>query len=548
MRMPSTAVLFCSDILLLCLLLSPSCAPRQGQVTPDVDAPSDSPFGKPVSSSGRLEENVEPRETGAVIVDILTLQPNHLYPQKSQPLQSSPLRRLPPGAITPRGWVATRLELQMPSLREALAKGSPYAVRAAVTTLHVAGDDGLRRTVDEILGAIVDSQDGDGRSEDPGQKDDTLDSWPGTVLLDTLARYYALSGDADVLGLMKRCLTVEQSRSSTREATEIDGLMLPFSPADGVANLIERLLPVAATGDACQRADYLEKVVFNALPASFPGDLADVVATGTPNLAAHTESGDVPEHRLDLLRAWPLYASSLWVASPGDGLAAISHAPCEISAMVGEDEGTAITLRVETTYPFEEEVRITVNTPRPSSFPLALRIPAWCEGAVAVINDGAPLRGCAGTFLGLSRTWEDGDTVILRLPMRVALSGAERNSVSVSLGPLVFSLKLDVEEHRDDRGNLEFRTSTAWNRVLVLDRIRPDQSIAVHRHEDSLDPFAAVVLRAHGRTLPGWSSDPLDLPRSPVLETRLSGEPQPLTLIPCGTARLRIALLPWTSH
>jgi len=78
-------------------------------------------------------------------------------------------------------------------------------------------------------------------------------------------------------------------------------------------------------------------------------------------------------------------------------------------------------------------------------FPLYLRIPRWCMDASVKVN-GKAVR-CAAKplmYVVMEREWKDGDTVSLRLPMRVSIQKWEKNhdAVSVNYGPLTFSLKI----------------------------------------------------------------------------------------------------------
>ena len=45
------------------------------------------------------------------------------------------------------------------------------------------------------------------------------------------------------------------------------------------------------------------------------------------------------------------------MATPGNGLAAVLYAPCEVKAKVGD--GTEVTITEDTTYPFEDTIRIS---------------------------------------------------------------------------------------------------------------------------------------------------------------------------------------------
>ena len=60
-----------------------------------------------------------------------------------------------------------------------------------------------------------------------------------------------------------------------------------------------------------------------------------------------------------------------------------STPPREVTAKVGD--GTAVTGRRETDYPFSDTRRIKLAMPKPVAFPLYLRMPRWC-GAPAVTH------------------------------------------------------------------------------------------------------------------------------------------------------------------
>jgi len=85
---------------------------------------------------------------------------------------------------------------------------------------------------------------------------------------------------------------------------------------------------------------------------------------------------------------WPYYAEELWLATGDRGLCASLYAASEVTAAVG-DAGAAATIIEETDYPFGETVTLRVSVPKPTSFPLYLRIPRWCADAALAVN-GAP--------------------------------------------------------------------------------------------------------------------------------------------------------------
>ncbi len=60
-----------------------------------------------------------------------------------------------------------------------------------------------------------------------------------------------------------------------------------------------------------------------------------------------------------------------------NGLAAVIYAPSTVTAKVAD--GAEVTIKADTRYPFEDQIRFTVNLDKPETFPLYLRIPGWCD-------------------------------------------------------------------------------------------------------------------------------------------------------------------------
>lgn len=104
--------------------------------------------------------------------------------------------------------------------------------------------------------------------------------------------------------------------------------------------------------------------------------------------------------------------------------------------------GNHLTLRQRTTYPKSGAVTITLRLDRPETFTLALRIPRWSARTTAAVNH-EPVEGIKpGTYLRLSRDWNDGDTVRLGLDMRFHFWVGEREQagkVSLYRGPILLA-------------------------------------------------------------------------------------------------------------
>ncbi|MCX7778050.1 MAG: glycoside hydrolase family 127 protein [Armatimonadetes bacterium] len=328
---------------------------------------------------------------------------------------------------------------------------------------------------------------------------------------------------------------------------------------------------VRITGDGIW-ADRAEEIALNSLPAAFTPDYKALHYLTAPNMVQLDRGNKAPflqnagkmlsydpfdyrccQHNHGL--GWTNFTEHLWMATPKNGLAAVLYAPCEATAKVGD--GTTARIAVDTDYPFDELVQVTIQTNKPVRFPLALRIPSWCEGATVRIN-GDQIKGVIkpNSFAIIERQWRDGDKLLLRLPMRLQVKVWERqkNAISVRYGPLWFSLKIGESWKRyDERGDwvaYEVFPTTPWNYGLIADTQRPERSFEIFKKPKPLSPQpftienAPIEIRAKGKRIPQWTMvggivGPLQ--DSPVH----SDEPvEEVTLIPMGCARLRVSVLP----
>jgi DUF1680 family protein len=126
----------------------------------------------------------------------------------------------------------------------------------------------------------------------------------------------------------------------------------------------------------------------------------------------------------------------------GDGVVVNLYVASSASIPIGTDQ--TVSLRQETSYPNEGQVRLHVEPQKPGRFTLRLRIPAWCGAATVAVNAEAAAQGVKpGTFCELDREWKSGDTVRLELPMAWRLvkgRKAQAGRVAVMRGPQVFCL------------------------------------------------------------------------------------------------------------
>lgn len=106
-------------------------------------------------------------------------------------------------------------------------------------------------------------------------------------------------------------------------------------------------------------------------------------------------------------------------------------------------DGTAVAATVESAYPADERIRVTVTPAQTRTFTLKLRIPAWCrEHRLEVNGRPVPPGTSADGYAAVRREWRVGDAVELRLglgPRVVAGDFTNEGKLAVLYGPLVLA-------------------------------------------------------------------------------------------------------------
>ena len=341
------------------------------------------------------------------------------------------------------------------------------------------------------------------------------------------------------------------------------------------------------TGDS-QWADNCEDVAFNTFPAAFMPDYKSLRYLTAPNMVISDGKNHAPgidnsgpflmmnpfssrccQH--NHAAGWVYYAENAWMATPGNGLAVQFYTAGSITAKAGD--GSEVVITEKTKYPFEEEANFSVAVPHQVSFPLYLRIPAWCKSPAVYVNGHKmKISATPGSYIVLAGSWKNGDKIKLELPMglKVREWAANKNSVSVNYGPLTFSLDIkETYNQKDSRENAqgdakwqenadaqkwpsyEIVPASDWNYGLLLNKEAPEQSFTVVKNDWPKDdnPFvnsaAPITLTTKGKQIPAWTIDQYGLcgvlPLSPVHTEEKTVD---LKLVPMGGARLRIAAFP----
>lgn len=343
-----------------------------------------------------------------------------------------------------------------------------------------------------------------------------------------------------------------------------------------------------ATGDG-QYGDAIERACFNAHAGVTKPDWTGIQYFGSPNQFLANLNCDHGTERWfgsrrmayqpnpaqvigccggNAHRFVPNYVMNMWMGTKDRGLAATLYGPSTVTAKVGAS-GQEVQVSQKTNYPFEEEIRFEVKTSRPVSFPLMMRIPAWCDSPQIKVN-GSPLAEVQrkNGFATVQRNFRSGDVITLTLPMKVKVSEWPENGIGVERGPLVYAMPIDTKwtsVAEESYSTEEFPTWEAnptgpWNYGLAIDPAKGGSDVQVKQKtgtpnlESSKWPWldASTTLSVPARKLKGWDYE--KNPKAPHQnftphlpapdKIDASAEVEQITLVPFGATQLRMSIFP----
>ncbi len=326
-------------------------------------------------------------------------------------------------------------------------------------------------------------------------------------------------------------------------------------------------------------ADRIEEIFFNAGSAPVDRDFKTMCYYQSPNrysLALPEEEPANPGkgayqftnigHPVlccvgNLNRVIPNYVQHMWMATPDRGLAAALYGPAEVHSTVAG--GVGVEIRAQTSYPFEENIRLTVNPSRSAAFPLYLRIPEWCRAPEIRVNGERISVPSGASFAKVARVWRANDRVTLRFPMAAVVklgnetpypqvpyfrngrriareTGISNPYASVYFGPLLFALAIPDEGPNHPAGNPEFRYALDVAPDNVRGQVKIVRRPMPARWTWSLD--APVRLVTDAREFDWRPTELQPLPERPIE----SGRRTRITLVPYGCTKFRVSMFPVT--
>jgi DUF1680 family protein len=306
-----------------------------------------------------------------------------------------------------------------------------------------------------------------------------------------------------------------------------DAYELPNATAYGescaaIGNMMWNARMLAASGEA-RFADVIERALYNGINSGMSLD-GKMYCYRNP-LAFDPATGDVIRNPWYDTTCCPPNLERTFAALPGyfystskDGIYVHLYDASEMRWHL--EDGTALHLVQETSYPWNGDIHLTVSPETSTEFTVYLRIPGW-SATNAVKVSGESIEGAVpGQYLAIRRRWTAGDRVHLALDMTPQLLAAnpavaeDVGKVAIERGPIVFCMEALDQNPSLHYANLsDFRAHTKSG---VSGRYEPDLlgGVYVLEHEGSLAKDEALGLY------------------TPAGAVRVEERPAPLKLIP----------------
>jgi DUF1680 family protein len=240
--------------------------------------------------------------------------------------------------------------------------------------------------------------------------------------------------------------------SGVCRSDEFSGLPLPESGVEycSITELmISMMRSFEITGDTAY-ADWAELIMYNMAQGNRRPDGKTIAYCSAENI---THADGIPNSRWDYspthedvavccnpnaARITPYFTRGLINTQPDGTVAVCFYAPCTALVKAG---GADAAITIDTDYPFEETIRIRVETSAPAAFSLKLRIPGWAVKSEISVDAESD-----GKYYTIRKTWQGVDEVILKLTPQLEFVESVDGRLSLKRGPLFYALKIEERE------------------------------------------------------------------------------------------------------
>ena len=317
---------------------------------------------------------------------------------------------------------------------------------------------------------------------------------------------------------------------------------------------------IALTGES-EWSDRLEKLTFNALPATISPDMwshqydqmtNQVECSIIPEGKVHFRTNGPDAHLFGLEpnygcctanfnQGWPKFALSTMMEA-ADGVAITAIAPCKLNTKVN---GVDLELVIRTDYPFEDGYQVIVKTAVPVEFTLYVRIPG--SARLATVDKVAAESG----FYPVKKEWSGEDAVAVSFEFDSKLRRRPSGMNCVWRGPLLYSLPIEEEwekleytrdgvERKYPYCDYQIFPRSKWNYAFWRNQFDFNQHGIGKIPFDPNSPPVSLTTKMIEVDW-GFSSGVCD---EKPKDLKPIGKPQLMKLIPYGCTNLRMTEMP----
>ena len=258
-------------------------------------------------------------------------------------------------------------------------------------------------------------------------------------------------------------------------------------------------------------------------------------------------------------QGYPKYLQASWLLTQNatsTGVLAAFLGPSNLAVTVEDPTYGNNTIQIDsiTDYPLLPNATIQYVVKADHPFGFAIRVPSWAVGALLVDEDGNHVSLANGTIYTYEYSKSNAVVLYLSLPYSLRTVRRFNNAISIYYGPLLMALDFSynttvLNRYAYESTDLQYLPIDKWNYAILIDDNNPAAFLNVTAGEgvpkqypwDPLHPTVRISAWAREIDWPMKHDSADEPPMSPV---KSSAPLVPITLVPYGQTKLRIAEIP----
>ncbi|KAL5485522.1 hypothetical protein ACEPAI_8164 [Sanghuangporus weigelae] len=316
-------------------------------------------------------------------------------------------------------------------------------------------------------------------------------------------------------------------------------------------------------------ADRVERITYNALPATLTGDMwsrqylqeqnqiaaQNMDPNPFPNDGSYSNvfglEPNYPCCTVNHGQGFPKFVTNSFVKTNDNAsLVQVYFGPVAVHTVLAGDN--TVSVAVDTLYPFSDAVNVAVSATK--AFTYLVRIPSWVSGATVSVN-GDDANGIQADNSGLAAIdLPAGDsTFTLNLPSEITIENRPNNSVAIHRGPLNYAFDIPrnqtvLAQNADEPRavDLQFEATAPWQYAIDPTTLKFNAGtpqggqLPSPIFDSGLPP---ISIDATG-CLIEWPVAGDTFASDPPQNVSCVGNARTIKLIPLGATKLRISEFP----